>query len=111
VSGEWVGALAITEPGAGSDAVGMRCRARKVGGTYVLDGAKTFITNGSIADLVLVFAKSGAPDSREISCVAVERGTPGFVCSKDFEKMGLRASPLTELSFQECAIPLLNPFS
>ena len=104
-SGEWIGALAITEPGAGSDAVGMRCRAKKVGNTYVLDGAKTFITNGSIADVTLVFAKTGAADSRELSVFAVEKGTPGFTVSKDFEKMGLRASPLTELSFQECTLP------
>jgi alkylation response protein AidB-like acyl-CoA dehydrogenase len=108
ISGEWVGAMAITEPGAGSDAVGMQCRAKKVGDTYVLDGTKTFITNGSIADLTLVFAKTGPKESREISCFAVEKGTPGFSCSKDFEKMGLRASPLTEISFQECAVPAAN---
>jgi alkylation response protein AidB-like acyl-CoA dehydrogenase len=108
VSGEWVGALAITEPNAGSDAVGMRTRARKVGNQYILDGTKTFCTNGSIADVVLIFAKTGAPDSRELSCFAVEKGTPGFTCSKDFEKMGLRASPLTELALSECAIPAEN---
>jgi alkylation response protein AidB-like acyl-CoA dehydrogenase len=105
-SGEWIGALAITEPEAGSDAVGMRARARRTSsGGWVLDGTKTFITNGSAADLVLVFAKTGAPESRELSCFAVERGTPGFTCSKDFEKMGLRASPLTELSFAGCELP------
>jgi isovaleryl-CoA dehydrogenase len=106
VRGEAVGALALTEPNSGSDAVSLRTRAERRGDEYVLQGSKQFITNGPIADALLVYAKT-APDagSHGISAFLVRRDDRGFSVARSLDKMGMRGSPTGELSFQDCAIP------
>ncbi|MFN2459274.1 MAG: acyl-CoA dehydrogenase family protein [Candidatus Velthaea sp.] len=106
-SGEWVAAYALTEAGSGSDAAGsMRTRARKDGADWILDGTKIWITQGSVADVVTVFAVTD-PDKGPagISAFVVERGTPGFSVGKLEKKMGIRGSPTVELSFENCRVP------
>jgi isovaleryl-CoA dehydrogenase len=109
VSGEHVGALAMSEPDAGSDVVGMRLRAEKVGDEYVLNGRKMWITNGPDADVVVVYAKT-LPDagSRGITTFIVERGTPGFSVAQKLDKLGMRGSSTGELVFENCRIPAAN---
>ncbi len=108
-SGEIIGCLAMTEPGAGSDVISMQLRAEKKGDGYVLNGTKTFITNGPNADLAMVYVKT-APElgSKGISVFLVEDGTPGFKKGKKFEKMGWRGSPTGELIFEDCYVPKEN---
>lgn len=108
-AGDTIGAHAITEPDGGSDALAMRTRARRDGDHYVLDGSKTFVSNGSVADLFVVYAKTH-PDAGPLGLTPflVERGTPGFEISNPIAKMGLRTSPLTELFFSECRVPAAN---
>jgi isovaleryl-CoA dehydrogenase len=109
-SGEWVGALGLTEPGAGSDALGaMRTTATRDGDDYVLNGRKLWITNGPIADVVLVYAKT-APErgAKGISAFVVERGSPGFSVAQKIKKMGFRGSPTGELVFEDCRVPAAN---
>jgi isovaleryl-CoA dehydrogenase len=105
-AGEAVGALALTEPDAGSDAVSIRMRAERDGGHYRLNGTKQFITNGPVADMMLVYAKT-APEkgSRGISAFLVRRDTPGFSVTKSLDKMGMRGSPTGELAFQDVEVP------
>jgi isovaleryl-CoA dehydrogenase len=105
--GSIIGALAITEPEAGSDALSMRATARRVDGGYVLDGTKTFITNGPQADIALVYARIDRPEGG-LGLFIVEDGTPGFEKGRKFSKMGWRGSPTGELSFRDCAIPAEN---
>lgn len=107
VRGEAIGALALTEPDAGSDAVSIRTRAVRDGDAYVLDGTKQFITNGPVADVMLVYAKT-APErgSRGISAFLVRRETPGFSVTKSLDKMGMRGSPTGELAFQGVRVPV-----
>jgi isovaleryl-CoA dehydrogenase len=109
-SGEWIGALGMTEPGAGSDALGsMRTTARREGDNYILNGTKLFITNGPIADVLLVYAKTDmAKGAHGISAFIVEKGFPGFSVAQKLDKMGYRGSPLGELVFQDCAVPAAN---
>jgi isovaleryl-CoA dehydrogenase len=105
--GEEIGALALTEPDAGSDAVAIRTTAVHHGTTYVLDGTKQFITNGPVADTLIVYAKT-APDrgSRGISAFVVRRKeTPGFSVSRSLDKMGMRGSPTGELVFRSAEVP------
>ncbi|MGI0130207.1 MAG: acyl-CoA dehydrogenase family protein, partial [Thermoplasmata archaeon] len=106
VSGEHVGALALTEPGAGSDAVGLRTTAVRRGSHFVLNGSKQFITNGPVADSLIVYAKT-APDrgSRGISAFIVSRTAPGFSVSRSLDKMGMRGSPAGELAFHDVEVP------
>ncbi|MEM0129321.1 MAG: acyl-CoA dehydrogenase family protein [Thermoplasmata archaeon] len=106
VRGEAIGALALTEPGAGSDAVGLRTRARHEGSGYRLDGSKQFITNGPVADVLLVYAKT-RPEAgaHGITAFLVERGDPGFSVARSLDKMGMRGSPTGELAFQDLRIP------
>jgi isovaleryl-CoA dehydrogenase len=105
-SGETVGALALTEPNAGSDATSLRTRAERSGDHYVLNGSKQFITNGPVADWLLVYAKTApARGRRGISAFLVGRDTPGFSVAKSLDKMGMRGSPTGELAFQDCRIP------
>ncbi len=106
VAGEAVGALALTEPNAGSDAVALSTRAERAGDEYVLRGSKQFITNGPVADWLLVYAKT-APErgAHGISAFLVRRDTPGFSVAKSLDKMGMRGSPTGELSFQGCRVP------
>ncbi len=106
-SGEILGAYALTEPGAGSDAAGLRTSAVKDGDSYVLNGEKTFITNGGQAGLYVVFARTNTDPSvghKGISAFLVEAGTPGFTIGKPMEKMGLHASHTTTLHFEDCRI-------
>lgn len=109
-SGEWIGALGLTEPGAGSDALGsMRTTARRDGDDYVLNGSKIYITNGPIADVVLVYAKTDASRGNQgISAFVVPTDTPGFKVAQKLTKMGFRGSQTAELVFDECRVPAAN---
>src|SRR6185437_15758101 len=108
-SGEWLGAWGLTEPGSGSDAAGARTTAVKRGEKWVLNGSKTFITNGSHADCAVVLAVTDhAQGTRGISAFVVEKGTKGFRAGKKENKLGLRASDTSELIFDECEIPAEN---
>jgi isovaleryl-CoA dehydrogenase len=106
VSGEHVGALALTEPSSGSDAVSLRTRAERRGKHYLLNGSKQFITNGPVADTLLVYAKT-APDlgARGISAFLVPRSATGFTVSRSLDKMGMRGSPTGELAFHDVEVP------
>lgn len=106
-AGEKVCAVAITEPGAGSDVAGIRTRARREGGHWVLDGTKMFITNGVHADLYFVAAKTG-PGKREVSMFIVEKGTPGFTVGRALKKTGWLSSDTAELVFEDVRIPAAN---
>jgi len=109
VSGEHVGALAMSEPGAGSDVVSMRTRAEWRGGRYVLNGAKMWITNGPDADVLVVYAKTDASAGpRGISTFIVEKGMKGFTTSPKLDKLGMRGSNTCELVFVDCEIPEEN---
>jgi acyl-CoA dehydrogenase len=108
-SGEYLGAYALTEPQAGSDAGSLQTTAVRDGDHYVLNGQKTFITNGSVADLIVVFATHDrSKGSKAISAFVVPKGTPGLVVGEDFEKMGLHGSPTSQLLFDDCRIPVAN---
>jgi isovaleryl-CoA dehydrogenase len=108
-SGEAIGAWALTEPGSGSDALGMRTRAVRDGGDYVLDGGKTFITNGSEAETLVVYARTDpAQAARGISVFLVDSKMPGFSCSRTLEKMGMRGSPTAELRFDAMRVPVAD---
>jgi len=105
--GESIGALALTEPMAGSDAVSLRTRAEQKGDHYVLNGSKQFITNGPVADALLVYAKTDpAKGAHGISAFLVHTDTPGFSISKSLDKMGMRGSPTGELAFQNVRVDL-----
>ncbi len=110
VKGEWIGAMGMTEPGAGSDAVrGMQTTAKRVGDSYILNGRKIFITNGPIADVILVYAKT-APElgAMGISAFIVEKDSPGYSVAQKMIKMGYRGSPTGELVFDDCEVPAAN---
>jgi len=110
-SGEWIGGVCMTEPGAGTDVMAMRTRARRDGDAYVLDGVKTFITNGGIdertlGDAFVVYAATGA---RSLSAFLVERGMPGFRLGQKWkDKLGVRASFTAELVFEAVRVPVEN---
>jgi acyl-CoA dehydrogenase len=112
VSGELVCALAITEPGTGSDMAALTTRAEVRGDHYALTGNKMFITNGVYGDLYFVAARTGpgTPERRHdgLSMFLVERGSPGFTVSRKLDKMGMRASDTAELAFVECRVPVEN---
>lgn len=109
VSGEKILAVAMTEPGAGSDLAAMRTRAVKDGDDYILNGAKTFISNGILADLVIVAAKTDmTAGARGITLFVVERGMPGFERGKQIPKVGLHAQDTAELFFEDCRVPASN---
>jgi isovaleryl-CoA dehydrogenase len=109
VSGEHVGALAMSEPGSGSDVVSMQLRATRRADAYVLNGRKMWITNGPDADVVVVYAKTDPPaGARGITAFIVERGTAGFASAPKLDKLGMRGSSTSELVFDECAIPAAN---
>ena len=109
ISGENVGALAMSEPGAGSDVVGMRTRAERRGDRYVLNGSKMWITNGPDAEVLVVYAKTD-PDagSRGITAFLIEKGTPGFSTAQKLDKLGMRGSNTSELVFEDCEVPAEN---
>ncbi len=105
ISGEHVGALAMSESGAGSDVVGMRLRADKRGDHYVLNGTKMWITNGPEADVLVVYAKTDpTAGSRGITAFLIEKGMPGFSCAQKLDKLGMRGSNTGELVFQDCEV-------
>ncbi len=109
ISGEHVGALAMSEPGAGSDVVGMRTRAEKKGDRYILNGNKMWITNGPVSDTYVIYAKTD-PDSgpRGITAFLVERGFKGFSTAQKLDKLGMRGSDTCELVFEDCEVPEEN---
>ncbi|PWB59249.1 MAG: acyl-CoA dehydrogenase [Bradyrhizobiaceae bacterium] len=108
--GSAVGALGLTEPGAGSDALGsMSTTARREGDHYVLNGRKLYITNGPVADVILVYAKTDkAKGPKGISAFVVEKGYPGFQVAQKLDKMGFRGSTTAELVFEDCRVPAGN---
>jgi alkylation response protein AidB-like acyl-CoA dehydrogenase len=109
-SGELVTAIGITEPDAGSDLQGLRTTARADGDTYVLSGQKTFISNGSLADLVLVVARTSGPrpGAHQATLLVVERDMPGFARGRRLDKLGMRALDTVELFFDEVRVPAAN---
>jgi isovaleryl-CoA dehydrogenase len=109
LSGEHVGALAMSEPGTGSDVVGMRLRAERKGDRYLLNGSKMWITNGPDADTLVVYAKTDAgAGARGITAFIVERGFSGFTAAQKLDKLGMRGSNTSELVFQNCEVPAEN---
>jgi alkylation response protein AidB-like acyl-CoA dehydrogenase len=109
--GEQMAAYALTEPGSGSDASGMRTRAIRHGDRYVINGSKTFITGGSVADTIVVFARTdqdGETPARNISAFIVEKTMPGFRVGKLEKKLGIRGSPTAQLFFEDMAVPVGN---
>src|SRR5471030_3227662 len=109
ISGEHVGALAMSEPGAGSDVVSMRTRAEKKGGRYVLNGSKMWITNGPVAETLIVYAKTDpAAGPRGITAFIIEKGMKGFSTAQKLDKLGMRGSDTGELVFEDCEVPEEN---
>ena len=110
VDGSAIGALGLTEPGAGSDALGsMRTTARREGDEYVLNGSKLYITNGPVADVLLVYAKTDpSKGPHGISAFVIEKGFPGFKVAQKLDKMGFRGSTTAELVFDDCRVPAAN---
>jgi alkylation response protein AidB-like acyl-CoA dehydrogenase len=105
-SGEWIGSWALTEPESGSDAGGTRTRAVKDGDSWVINGSKTFTTNGEVADVCVVMAVTDrAASSHGISAFLVEKGTPGFRPGKKENKLGMRCSPTNEMILSDCRVP------
>jgi len=108
-SGEWIGIHGMTEPMSGSDAYALATRAERKGDRYILNGSKTFITNGDIADVVICFATvDPAKGPAGVTAFIVDKGTPGFTVSRKMHKMGLRTSPMAELAFTDCEVPIEN---
>ena len=105
ISGEYVGALAMSEPGAGSDVVGMKLRAERRGERYLLNGNKMWITNGPDADVLVVYAKTS---DRGITAFLIERGMKGFSTAQKLDKLGMRGSNTCELVFRDCEVPADN---
>ncbi|MGA8194066.1 MAG: isovaleryl-CoA dehydrogenase [Acetobacteraceae bacterium] len=106
ISGEHVGALAMSEPGAGSDVVGMRTRAEKRGDRYVLNGSKMWITNGPDADVLVVYAKTDPQAGPQgITAFLIEKGFAGFTTAQKLDKLGMRGSNTCELVFADCEVP------
>jgi len=107
--GSLIGGNAMSEPGSGSDAYSLQTTAERKGDYYVLNGSKTFVSNGSIADLVIVYATlDRAAGSQGICAFLVEKSFPGLTVGRPLEKMGLRTSPMAELFFENCRVPAVN---
>ena len=107
-SGELVTALAMTEPGTGSDVAGIRTTGKKQGDAWVIDGAKTFISNGILCDLCVVAARTSDHPHKGLSLFVVEAGTPGFIKGKKLKKMGMASQDTCELAFEGCVVPAAN---
>jgi len=105
---EHFGSYCLTEPGAGSDAASLTTKARRDGDHYVLDGAKAFISGGGRSDLYLVMARTGENGPRSISCIAVEKGTPGLSFGAQEKKLGWRTQPTAMVLFENCRVPVEN---
>ena len=108
VSGELITAVAMTEPGAGSDLTGIRTSAVRDGGEYIVNGSKTFITNGINADLVITAVRTGPDRHRGLSLLILERGMPGFERGRNLQKIGMHSQDTAELSFTDVRVPLAN---
>jgi len=108
LAGDKIAALAITEPGGGSDVASLATRAVRDGDDYVVNGGKTFITSGCRADIVTTAVRTGGPGRGGISLLVIERGTPGFTVSRKLKKTGWWASDTAELSFADCRVPVAN---
>lgn len=104
LSGEWIGAMAMTEPSAGTDVLGMQTTARRDADNYIVNGRKIFITNGYEADCVLTYAKVDG----KITAFVIDKDSPGFSTSEPIKKMGMRASTMCELVFEDVAVPAAN---
>lgn len=108
-SGEWVGGNAITEPEAGSDAFALSTSAIRDGDSYVLNGTKSYVTNGPVADVIVVYATVNPEHGYlGVTAIAVEKHTPGLVIGKPFEKLGLTTSPISSVYFEDCRVPVSN---
>ena len=108
LAGTKIGALAITEPGGGSDVGHLTTRATRDGDTYIVNGAKTYITSGVRADYVVTAVRTGGPGAAGVSLLVVEKGTPGFEVSRKLDKMGWRSSDTAELSYTDARVPAHN---
>ncbi|MGZ5897768.1 MAG: isovaleryl-CoA dehydrogenase [Xanthobacteraceae bacterium] len=109
ISGEHVGALAMSEPGAGTDVVSMKTRADKQGDRYILNGSKMWITNGPVADTLVVYAKTDrTAGARGITAFIIEKGFKGFSTAQKLDKLGMRGSDTSELVFNDCEVPQEN---
>jgi acyl-CoA dehydrogenase len=111
ISGETILAIAMTEPGTGSDLAAVKTTARREGDSYVINGSKIFISNGQLADLVIVVAKTNPaanPPHRGISLILVDRDAPGFVRGRKLDKLGFRGQDTSELFFEDCRVPVTN---
>src|SRR5438874_2505131 len=112
ISGDHVGALAMSEPGAGSDVVSMKTRAEKKGDRYLLNGSKMWITNGPVADTLVVYAKTDPNEGpRGITAFIIEKGMKGFSTAQKLDKLGMRGSDTCELVFEDCEVPEENVLS
>ena len=108
LAGELIGALAVTEPGGGSDVAGLTTRATRDGDHYVVNGSKSFITSGVRADFVTTAVRTGGPGYAGLSLLVVEKGTPGLSVTRSLKKMGWHCSDTAELSFVDCRVPASN---
>jgi alkylation response protein AidB-like acyl-CoA dehydrogenase len=108
VTGKTIGAIAMTEPGTGSDLAGIRTVATRDGDDYILSGAKTFITNGQLADLVIVVTRTGPDPHRGLTLLVVERGMEGFERGRNLDKLGMKAQDTSELFFDDVRVPAAN---
>ena len=108
LAGEKIGALAVTEPGGGSDVAGIRTTAVRDGDSYVVNGSKTFITSGVRADFVTTAVRTGGPGHAGVSLLVIEKGTPGFTVDRGMAKMGWHCSDTAELSFVDVRVPATN---
>lgn len=108
IKGEALGCLGVTEPSTGSDVGSIRTAARREGNTFIINGAKTFITNGSIADYVLLAVRTGGKGTGGVSLIMISTSTPGFSVGRKLRKMGVHSSATTELTFEDCVVPTSN---
>lgn len=108
ISGEWIGGMAMTEPGSGTDVLGMSTIAIKKGDRYILNGTKQYITNGNVGNVFIVYAKLNERSNRNITAFVVESNFKGFSVGKKEEKMGMRASPTAQLIFEDMEVPEEN---
>ena len=97
ISGEWIGAMGMSEPSNGSDAVGIQTKAEDKGDHFLINGTKMWVTNAQYADVVYLYARTG-PEKKNLSTFIIEKGTPGFSVGKPIHKMGMRGSPTLKLS-------------
>ncbi len=108
ISGEWIAGMGMTEPGAGTDVLGMSTVAVKKGNKYVINGAKQYITNGNIGSVFLIYAKLDSQDNKKMTAFIVESSFAGFSVGKKEEKLGMRSSPTTQLIFEDMEVPIEN---